>query len=51
MLVAMRDILRARLNDPDPVDAEIYRALYEPFYEPLSRCAGLRCTDGPDDEE
>lgn len=51
MLVAMRDILRNRLTDPDPVDAEIYRALYEPFYEPLSRCAGLRFSDGPDDEE
>ena len=31
MLVKMRDILRARLADPDPVDREIYRSLYEPF--------------------
>lgn len=51
MLVAMRDILRDRLADPDPVDAEIYRALYQPFYEPLSRCAGLRFSDGPDDDD
>jgi len=51
MLVAMRDILRNRLNDADPVDAEIYRALYAPFYDPLSRCAGLNFSDGPHDED
>ncbi|KQN04856.1 hypothetical protein ASE85_07670 [Sphingobium sp. Leaf26] len=51
MLVAMRDILRARMADPDPIDAEIYRALYEPFYEPLSRCEGLYLSNGFDDDE
>ena len=51
MLVKMRDILRARLNDPDPVDREIYRALYEPFLHPLEACNGVRFTDGADDDE
>jgi hypothetical protein len=41
MLVAMRDILRARLGDPDPVAAEVYQALYEPFLVPLERCGNL----------
>lgn len=48
MLVKMRDILRARLADPDPVDREIYRALYEPFLYPLERCEGVRFNDGAD---
>lgn len=51
MLVAMRDILQARMSDPDPVDAEIYRALYEPFHAPLSRCAGLQFSDGLSDDD
>lgn len=51
MLVAMRDILRARVADPDPVDAEIYRALYLPFLEPLSRCGGVRFPDGGYDDD
>ena len=51
MLVMMRDILRARLNAPDPVDREIYRALYEPFMHPLERCVGVRFPDGADDDE
>jgi hypothetical protein len=42
MLVLMRDILRARLADPNPVDREVYRALYEPFLRPLERCEGVR---------
>lgn len=52
MLVVMRDILRARVNDPDPVDREVYRALYEPFLHPLERCSGVRFPDGAavDDE-
>jgi hypothetical protein len=52
MLVMMRDILRARVNDPDPVDREVYRALYEPFLHPLENCAGVRFPDGAavDDE-
>jgi hypothetical protein len=52
MLVMMRDILRARVNDPDPVDREVYRALYEPFLDPLENCAGVRFPDGAavDDE-
>lgn len=52
MLVMMRDILRARVNDPDPVDREVYRALYEPFLHPLERCSGVRFPDGAslDDE-
>ncbi|CUX56966.1 conserved hypothetical protein [Agrobacterium fabrum str. J-07] len=51
MLVAMRDILRNRLQDADPVDAEIYAALYSPFYEPLTRCVGLAFSDGPQDDD
>lgn len=51
MLVAMRDILRARVGDADPVDAEIYQALYEPFLEPLSRCEGVNFPDGFSDDE
>ena len=51
MLVKMRDILRARLADPDPVDREIYRALYEPFLYPLEACAGVRFPDGAYDDE
>lgn len=46
MLVMMLDILRARVNDPDPVDREVYRALYEPFLHPLERCEGVRFPDG-----
>ncbi len=46
MLVLMRDILRARLSDPDQVDREVYRALYEPFLHPLERCEGVRFPDG-----
>ena len=46
MLVLMRDILRARLADTDPVDREIYRALYEPFLHPLERCMGVRFAEG-----
>lgn len=51
MVVAMRDILKARLDDVDPVDAEIYRALYSPFFDPLSRCAGVVFSDGPQDDD
>lgn len=51
MLVKMRDILRARLSDPDPVDREIYRALYEPFLHPLERCNGIRFADGAEDDD
>lgn len=52
MLVMMRDILRKRVSDPDPIDREVYRALYEPFVHPLERCAGIRFPDGEtyDDE-
>jgi hypothetical protein len=50
MLVKMRDILRDRLADPDPVDREIYRALYEPFLHPLESCDGVRFHDGVDDD-
>ncbi len=46
MLVMMRDILRTRVNDPDPVDREVYRALYEPFLHPLEHCSGVRFPDG-----
>lgn len=41
MLVCMRDILRRRIADADPVRRETYRLLYEPFLQPLSRCANL----------
>ena len=47
----MRDILRARLADPDLVDREIYRALYEPFLHPLEGCEGVRFPDGADDDD
>ncbi len=51
MLVKMRDILRARLADPDPIDREIYRSLYEPFLHPLEDCEGVRFQDGAEDDE
>ena len=51
MLVLMRDILRARLADLDPVDGEIYRSLYEPFLHPLERCAHVLFPDGVDTDE
>jgi len=51
MLVKMRDILRARLADPDPVDRELYRALYEPFLHPLERCNGVRFPDGDEADD
>ena len=41
MLVAIRGVLEARVNDSDPVRAEVSRALYEPFLEPLRSCEGL----------
>jgi hypothetical protein len=52
MLVMMRDILRKRVNDPDPVHRAVYRALYEPFLHPLEHCEGVRFPDGKtfDDE-
>jgi hypothetical protein len=51
MLVMMRDILRNRVNDPDPVDREIYRCLYEPFLAPLERCANVLFPDGAEDDD
>lgn len=51
MLVIMRDILRQRVNDPDPIDREVYRALYEPFLHPLERCEGVRFPDGAADDD
>jgi hypothetical protein len=52
MLVAMRDILRARLADPDPVERAVYAALYAPFLTPLETCANVRFADsvGEDDD-
>jgi hypothetical protein len=41
MIVAMRDVLNQVLRSADPIDREIYRLLYEPFLEPLSRCEGV----------
>ena len=46
MIVLMRDILRNRVDDPDPVDREIYQALYEPFLRPLENCQGVSFPDG-----
>lgn len=46
MIVLMRDILRQRMNDPDPVNREIYHALYDPFLHPLETCRGVRFPDG-----
>ncbi|MBB3997487.1 pPIWI_RE_Z domain-containing protein [Aureimonas pseudogalii] len=40
-LVAMSGILDRLLNSPDAVHREVYDALYLPYVEPLSRCAGL----------
>ena len=51
MLVTMRDILRSRLGDPDPIDREVYRALYEPFLHPLERCANVNFPDGRDRDD
>ncbi|MXP63907.1 hypothetical protein E0493_11180 [Roseomonas sp. M0104] len=45
MLVMMRDILRQRVHTPDPVESEIYRALYQPFLAPLESCHGVRFSD------
>jgi len=41
MLEIMRDILRARLGDPDPAKREIYTALYAPFLTPLEACGNI----------
>ena len=40
-LVAMQEILRRLLTSSDPVDREIYEALYRPYFDPLSRCDNL----------
>ena len=40
-LVAMQRILERLVNSGDPVHREVYEALYRPYVEPLSRCAGL----------
>ena len=52
MLVMMRDILRSRVADPDPVNKAIYKALYDPFLFPLENCENVRFPDGAsvDDE-
>ncbi len=42
MLVAMRNILRERITDPDPVHREVYEALYQPFLHPLEKCSDLK---------
>lgn len=49
-IVMMRDILRKRVTDPDPVIREVYEALYSPFYGPLSRCEGIRFYDARQDD-
>jgi hypothetical protein len=41
MLVAIERILQRCISDPDPVTAEIYKAMYEPFAVPLKKCDGL----------
>lgn len=41
MIVVMRNILQKRLADPDPIDREIYQALYEPFLRPLEVCRNV----------
>jgi hypothetical protein len=51
MLVMMRDILRDRLSAEDPIDREVYRALYEPFLHPLERCANINFPDGRDRDD
>jgi hypothetical protein len=47
MIVAMRDILRNRLASEDPIEREVYTALYRPFLTPLERCEGVRFADTP----
>ncbi len=42
MLIAMRNILRNRTSDPDPVHQEVYKALYDPFLTPLEKCSNLK---------
>lgn len=49
-IVMMRDILRKRVTDPDPVIREVYSALYSPFYGPLSRVEGIRFYDARQDD-
>ncbi|MBJ6125402.1 hypothetical protein [Microvirga splendida] len=49
-IVMMRDILRKRVSDPDPVIREVYDALYSPFYGPLSRVEGIRFYDARQDD-
>lgn len=45
MLVAMRDILQARVSSEDPIEREIYTALYQPFLTPLEQCDGVRFSE------
>ncbi|WP_296747202.1 ATP-binding protein [Mesorhizobium sp.] len=40
-LVAMQSILERLVNSGDAIHREVYDALYRPYLEPLSRCAGL----------
>jgi len=46
MLVRMCAILEKRVSSIDPIEREIYQALYEPFLEPLRRCHGLNFAGG-----
>lgn len=40
-LVAMQGILGRLIASDDPVEREIYEALYRPYFDPLSRCDNL----------
>ena len=42
MLIAMRNILRNRVNDRVLVNREVYKALYDPFLHPLENCSNLK---------
>jgi len=45
MLLMMRQILKERLQDPDPVVRATYQALYGPAFEALTRTAGIIAPD------
>ncbi|GAA5513048.1 hypothetical protein Dcar01_01774 [Deinococcus carri] len=45
VLVAMRDVLRACVNHPDPLRAGVYRELYAAFLDPLERLENLHFPD------
>jgi hypothetical protein len=49
-LAAMRTILLRCIQSPEPVERQVYEALYLPFLEPLRRCEGVRFEHVSDDD-